>query len=59
MNEEDFLKKRLLELADKAYSRNICTFSNFLNLNEIDILLKTYKDINYIPMELFGGARYC
>ena len=55
MNEEDFLKKRLLELADKAYSRNICTFSNFLNLNEIDILLKTYKDINYIPMELFLG----
>ena len=59
MNEEDFLKKRLLELADKAYSRNICTFSNFLNLNEIDVLLKTYKGINYIPMELFGGARYC
>ena len=32
--EEQLLEKRLIELSNLAFSRDIVTFSDFLNLNE-------------------------
>ena len=38
MNKEDnYVKNRLLDLADITYSKNIYAYSDFLNLNEINI----------------------
>lgn len=56
--EEHFLKNRFLELANIAYERNIYTFTDFLNINELNIL-NTYK--NQLPpvrVELSGGNRH-
>lgn len=56
--EENYLKNRFIELANIAYERNIYTYTDFLNLNEISIL-NSYK--NLLPpvnLELAGGNNY-
>ena len=41
MNKEDnYVKNRLLDLADITYLKNIYAYSGFLNLNEINIFNK-------------------
>ena len=48
MNKEELmLRKRLIELSNQAYSRDIVTFSDFLNLNELHILHTTPKDMSF------------
>ena len=41
MKEEELLKKRLMELCEKAYNQNIYTYTHFLNEYEQSI----YQDI--------------
>ena len=43
--EESMLQKRLVELSGLAYNRGIVVFSDFLNLNELNILHTTPKDM--------------
>lgn len=59
MNEEEQFKKRLKDLADKAYSRDICTFTNFLGLMELNSFYEISGGLNYIDYELSGGAGFC
>lgn len=54
MNEDELLKKRFAELDDRAYMKGFCTFSDFLNLNEISTLKNT--KLNRQPV-LFGGHK--
>ena len=58
-NDELMVKKRLLELAEKAYSRGTYTFTSFLGLAEQDILTRLERDIQHVPKTLFGGAEGC
>ena len=53
--EETQLQKRLIELSNIAYQRNIATYSDFLNLHELNILHTTPKNMFPIPYETFGG----
>ena len=53
--EETLLQKRLLELSRTAYMRGIVTFSDFLNLNELNILHTTPKNLLQSPYETSGG----
>lgn len=53
--EEAMLKNRLIELSNLAYNRDIVTFSDFLNLNELNILHTTPKDLFPARYETFGG----
>ena len=56
MNKEELmLRKRLIELSNQAYSRDIVTFSDFLNLNELHILHTTPKDMLLTRYETYGG----
>ena len=56
MNKEEILlRKRLIELSTQAYNRDIVTFSDFLNLNELNILHTTPKDMFPSRYETFGG----
>lgn len=59
MNEEEQLKKRLKDLADKAYSRDICTFTNFLGLMELSSFYEISGSLKYAEYALSGGAEYC
>lgn len=54
MNEDELLKKRFAELDMRAYMKGFCTFSEFLNLDEISTLKST--KLSGAPM-LFGGHR--
>lgn len=53
--EEQLLERRLAELSKTAYHRNIVTYSDFLNLNELNILYSLPKDKLYTRYITFGG----
>ncbi len=56
MDKEDtLLQKRLIELSRTAYIRGIVTFSDFLNLNELNILHTTPKHQFQSPYVTYGG----
>lgn len=56
MNKEELmLQKHLIDLSNRAFHRNIVTFSDFLNLNELHILHTTPKDMLPARYETFGG----
>ena len=59
MNKEEImLQKRLIELSKIAYQRGIVTFSDFLNLNELNILHTTPKSDLYSKYITFGGYEH-
>ena len=53
------LKHRLLELAEKAYARNINTFTNFLGLMELNVYYDMAGELSYAAPQLSGGADFC
>ena len=56
--EESMLQKRLVELSRLAYNRGIVVFSDFLNLNELNILHTTPKDMFLSQYKTYGGYAY-
>lgn len=52
--ETAFLKKRLTDLSKRAEQKNIVTFSHFLNLNELNILHQSEREL-HSSFETFGG----
>lgn len=52
--EEEYLKKRFIDLSKRAEDKNIVTFSNFLNLNELNIFHQISKEL-YSSFQVFGG----
>lgn len=60
MNSEDeLLKKRFLDLSNKAYSREICTFTGFLGLLEMDVFHRIKSELSYVNVTMFGGNPEC
>ncbi len=56
MNKEELmLRKRLADLSGRAFHRDIITFSDFLNLNELHILHTTPKEMLRTRYIAFGG----
>lgn len=56
--EELQFKKRLQELANLAYQRQIPVFTNFLNRNELHILHSMANEWEYLSFQTFGGYEY-
>ena len=56
--EEHFLKNRFLDLANIAFERNIYTYTDFLNMNEISILNSYSNQLPPVRYQLSGGNRY-
>lgn len=52
--ETAYLKKRLIDLSKRAANKNIVTFSHFLNLNELNILHQSVREL-HSSFETFGG----
>lgn len=59
MREEDELKRRILDLANRCYQQNQYTFSGFLNAGEQSTLLEMEWEISFVPWTLFGGGEDC
>lgn len=57
MNEQELCKKRLIDLSKQAERKGIVLFSDFLNLNELNIY---HRSENYFETktESFGGVPY-
>ncbi len=55
--ETAYLKKRFIDLSKRAEDKSIVTFSNFLNLNELNIFHQTAKEL-YSSFEISGGYDY-
>ena len=56
--EELMLQKRLIELSRIAYQKGIVTYSDFLNLNELNILHSIPKTELFSQYETFGGYEF-
>ena len=54
--ELQMLKKRFEDLANKAYTQNIFTFTDFLGLSEQDEFWKAEATLRYAGVKLFGGT---
>ncbi|MGI6007996.1 MAG: RNA-binding protein [Ruminococcus sp.] len=52
MDKDDFFKKRIRELCRMAYQRDIVTFTDFLDLNELHI-------VNNLDVREWGVSRKC
>jgi len=56
MNKEEILlQKRFVELSQSAFQKNRLHFTDFLNLNDLQILYSVPKQSLYTPFRLFGG----
>lgn len=53
--DEQILRKRFLDLARVAENKGICTYTDFLGLNEISIFLRMKNDLPNVKYDLFGG----
>ncbi len=59
MNKEDELfQKRLLDLARQADNRSIVTFTDFMNLNELNIFHSSTSKLSFVKWRLFGGYEF-
>ena len=52
---KNYLKKRMIELGKKSYYRGILTFSDFLDLNQQNILHSLSFSDTGIKLKMFGG----
>ncbi|MDL2218044.1 YlmH/Sll1252 family protein [Christensenellaceae bacterium OttesenSCG-928-M15] len=57
--EDAKLQRRFLELAERAHATGRYTYTNFLNLMELDAFSRMEKSLRAIPFTLFGGADGC
>ena len=55
MEKDEFFLKRIRELANLSWQRDIVTFSDFLNLNEQNIVSSLKHQVPQIVMETSGG----
>ena len=53
MDKEELFIKRIRELANMAYQRDITTFTDFLNLNEQNIINDRKNQMPGVVMEIF------
>ena len=53
------LKKRLVELAEKAYSRGIYAYTPFLGLAEQQAYYAVEREVSYAGVRMEGGAPLC
>lgn len=58
MDKTDFFTKRILELAKIAYQRDIVTFTDFLDLNQQNIVNRQKSQMPGVVLEFFGGYRH-
>lgn len=59
MKENEELKRRVLDLANRCYQQNIYTFSGFLNAAEVSDVYAMERELDFVPWKLFGGTESC
>lgn len=57
--EEQRLQNRFIELAERAYHSGRYTYTNFLNLMELDLFSRIENGLRHVPHTLWGGDEDC
>ena len=55
LKDDKNLVKHLLDLANKSYSQNIFTFSEFLSESEIGVFYNYEREFDFIKYKIYGG----
>jgi RNA-binding protein YlmH len=58
-NDIILFKKRLEELAGKAYNNGQYLFTGFLSMAELDIYYSMERELAFVPVTVFGGTNDC
>lgn len=60
MEKEDLLlQKRFAELANRSYTQNMFTFTEFLSLPELDLFYQNEPQLKFAGVTVFGGTEGC
>lgn len=60
MNQEDeFIKKRILDLANQSFRGNQFTFTGFLSQGELDLFYRMLPELSFVTYSLWGGQEGC
>ena len=57
--EEQYIQRRILDLAQQSYRNNQYTFTHFLTLAEQDVFYRTQHEIGGVAWQMSGGAPEC
>lgn len=58
MNKEDeLLRNRIKDLADRSYNNNMFTFTDFLSLSEASVFYMMENEVKFASPTVFGGAQ--
>ena len=59
-NEDDnLIRHRLTELAERSYSGNRYLYTDFLGMSELGIYHSMERELSFVPSEAFGGTDSC
>lgn len=58
-SEEMLFRKRLGELADKAYNNSQYLFTGFLSASELGTYYSMERELSFVPAAVFGGTADC
>lgn len=58
-SEENLLRKRFRELADKSYNNSQYLFTGFLSAAELNTYYSMERELSYVPVTVFGGTADC
>ncbi|MCD7982344.1 MAG: YlmH/Sll1252 family protein [Clostridiales bacterium] len=59
MQEEQILRRRFLDMANRCYQSNIYTFSGFLSEGDQAVFFEMERELSFVPWTLFGGGESC
>ena len=59
MNEEQLLKRKIIDTANQAFNHNIYTYTNFLSINELSSVNTMSNELSFIPYDEWGGNPVC
>lgn len=59
MDDDTLLRRKLMDTANRAFTQNIYTYTNFLGLNELSLYYSMEKELSFIHSEPFGGHQSC
>ncbi|MCR4837601.1 MAG: RNA-binding protein [Eubacterium sp.] len=57
--DENYIRHRLQELADRAYNGNRYVYTDFLGMSELAIYHAMAQELSFVPSGAFGGTDTC
>ncbi|MCD8110339.1 MAG: YlmH/Sll1252 family protein [Clostridiales bacterium] len=59
MQEEQELRRHILDLANRCYQSNVYTYSAFLGMGDQAVFHAMEHEVSFVPWMLFGGSGNC